>query len=565
MRGHLTPDAAATAYGERSWYEDLRACRTPLFWGGGLFAIGAVALILFSDPAFFYPRMRNDQLNYYLMSAQLAAKQTWLVAVAENASPISYVRLPSLLRAPIFLLFSDFDARIRAIQISNVALMLALGGIQGLFLYRFLPPMRWRSWLVAVPFLYLGLEASWQRNLLLPLSDIFFALFSFVAIFAFRAVVWQPPIGRRSVMLFCVGVAAALISFGIKFLGAFLFIYPLAMSPWRSANFWRDKSVRVLFLTFAALFLVSVIAAWPLLESYYEAGVLLLTRPEYHGSVADWVVSFFFASLPSQIIPNFSYLYASSFQEPAQFIDANYFNAGKTWLLIFGALISAAVGFGAYLARRRNKPEILYVLACLVVVAPITTGTARYLTYLQPMFFVFFIHTMREIWVRLPNLRRSAALAFFLSCVIAVVVTSFRYVRIESRDAADGLARLNGYLRYEQDVAGVYRRFRNRIAELPKDHSRLLPGYSVGAWKAVDNVEYYIPDGNLGGRMREIDLYLALDCERKYCGPVTAAEANLLSELRRYAPVCLKNIYTDVTPFAEARLYKVVSKRNNSC
>jgi hypothetical protein len=323
--------------------------------------------------------------------------------------------------------------------------------------------------------------------------------------------------------------------------------------------------VRILIPAVISLLLISVAAAWNLLATYYNAAVTLLSLPDYRESVADWMSSFFFAALPSQIIPNFSYLYASSFHQPAQFIDVSYVTFANVWLLVLGGLISIAIGLGAWLGRRSLLPEIVYVVACAAVVAPVTTSTTRYLTYFEPMLLVFFAYAIRSAWLCIPQAQKNLAPIAFAVSASAVVLTSLQYIRIESRGAVNGISRLSGYMRYERDVADVYRRFRRCINGLSKAHSRLLPGYSLGAWKAIENMEYYVPDHHLAQRVTQTQIYLALDCERKFCGPPSLAEALLLKKLRLYAPVCLKDIYTDVTPFAEARLFRVILERNGKC
>src|SRR5215213_58931 len=133
----------------------------------GLFCAIVLFGIFFIDPAYFYPRLQTDPLNYYLKASALVNSGTTAARFAVNQHPFAYAAMPGVLRAPVLFFFSDFDDQLRGIQILNIPILVSLA-LMSAYILSWTQPVR-RHWMVIVfAFAFILLSPVWIANMFLP-------------------------------------------------------------------------------------------------------------------------------------------------------------------------------------------------------------------------------------------------------------------------------------------------------------------------------------------------------------------------------------------------------------
>ncbi|MDQ3080741.1 MAG: hypothetical protein M3R07_00835, partial [Gemmatimonadota bacterium] len=157
------------AFARREW-------QAILVFGGG-YSIVMLFAILAVDPAYFYPRLSTDPLLYYLKGLSFAEFGHTSATLTVNRPPFRYVAMPGVLRSPFMLIFSDFDSQLRAIQLSNVALVSLVAVMHAYILSWVLPVARhWMA--VGFAFGFMLLSPIWAANIFSPLAEAPYSAFT---------------------------------------------------------------------------------------------------------------------------------------------------------------------------------------------------------------------------------------------------------------------------------------------------------------------------------------------------------------------------------------------------
>jgi hypothetical protein len=228
------------------------------------------------------------------------------------------------------------------------------------------------------------------------------------------------------------------------------------------------------------------------------------------------VLNIFASAIPSQIVPSFNLAYS----RPPVIGPMNMAFATTTrdliWAIV-GVGISAVVIFGAWKARQKFLPEVLYVLAPLPLLAPIVPSVARYLASYQPFYWIFFGVGMSAVVApfagRVRSSRRAAvivAAAFGIAIVALGAMRLRKVVGTANPSQAVSVFRAPAYV---AGVAGPFRALRQFIETLPPERTLLIgAGATTGRWKVISGRQYYVPDQNLASVVRSHDVYLLAEC-----------------------------------------------------
>src|SRR5215207_6415272 len=212
----------------------------------GVFSAIMLFAIFFVDPAFFYPRLQTDPLNYYLKASALVNSGTTAARFAVNQSPFAYAAMPGVLRAPALFFFTDFDDQLRGMQILNIPILASLG-IMSAYILSWTQPVR-RHWMVIVfAFVFILLSPVWIANMFLPLADAPFAAFSIGAILVSMSLICSPvPVSRRPGMIALFAILFIVAS-SVRFTGpaVLAFFAVLARGRWNFRQLSRREKALI--------------------------------------------------------------------------------------------------------------------------------------------------------------------------------------------------------------------------------------------------------------------------------------------------------------------------------
>jgi len=473
-----------------------------------------LAAVLYVDPAFFYPRLSSDPLNYWLKARALVETGTTEAYWAVNLPPFAYVSMPGILRTPLLLAFSDFDTQLRGMQIANIPLVASVA-LMSAYIFSWVLPVA-RHWMaIAFAFAFTLLSPIWVANVFLPLADAPYAAFTLATlIVSVRLFCSDRPLASRPLM-----VAFLVILFAVSFLLRFtapvlvLFMAPLALARWKG----RTVSVRARW----AGALVAVMVVVPLiilnLETirgrYFREPFAFLEK----GDKTGMLINLFGAGFPTQIIPTFQLGFV---HPPIVDTFSTSFSSAvpdMAWAA-FGLLIALVIIAGMWFARRTLLPEILYFLGALPVLALMMPSTTRYLMAYQPLFWMFFYAGAATLayrhapWFARLVHSRVAVIGILAAAVsLAVGLRAWKVAGSASeRYFAVTVQRVPAYV---TEVSGVFRPLRGFLETLPRDRALLIGARgTVGRWKVIADVDYYAADSALPRVVAEKDVYLLIEC-----------------------------------------------------
>jgi hypothetical protein len=543
-----------TAFCRREW-------RSIAFFGGG-FALALLAAILLIDPAFFYPRLQTDPLNYWLKAKSLVDTGNTAARWAVNIPPFAYAAMPGVLRAPVLLIFSEFDNQLRAIQILNIPIAGFVALLSAYILSWALPVKRhWMA--IGFAFAFTILNPVWVSNVFLPLVDAPYALFTLIALVVSLRIVCSPHRIRAQPGMLALFLIVFLIAFLLRFTAPILLIFPAVLALGK----WRPQAVTGKRLAIASIAIIVVLGVLVYLNAdaifgRYARELLSFAR---RGDKVGMILNFCGAAVPSQLIPNFLqgfvhppilyYYYAVFFSSRAQAI----------WLIV-GLLICSVVFVGIWQERRRFLPEILYFLASAPVLALVMPSTSRYLKAYQAFVWIFFYAGGAYIYKRyrglIPAPMRTRAFAFGVVAAVAAGVIGIRAWRLggtaSEKKFAVTVTRAPAYV---SDVAATFRGLREYIETLPQDRVLLISDRgTMGRWKAISGRDYYYPDTSMKSVAAGKDLYLVVECgTMEGCQYWDEWRRRLETRVARYGVFQFDSVYAIARPRARAEVYRVTN------
>jgi hypothetical protein len=541
-----------SAFFRREW-------KPVLIFGGGFCAI-LIAAVFLIDPAFFYPRIQTDPLNYLLKARALIETGTTSSARwAVNASPFAYSSMAGILRVPFLLAFSDFDDQLRAIQISNVFVVAAVALLSA-YIFSWTQPVS-RHWLtIAFSFVFMMLSPVWIANVFLPLTDAPYALFTMVTLLLTMELACSGDrLFRRPVLTVAIGVLFV-ISFMLRFTAPIMLAFPfvLLLGRWQKADMSK-RAIAVITVAVALFLVVLVKLNRDAIFGRYLHEPLAFVR---HGDKDGMIVNLLGAAIPSQVIPSFQL----GFRHPP--INGLYHTAFGTslpdamWVAV-GVLMSCVIVAGMWVSRKRLLPEIAYVVLPLPLLALMLPSTTRYLMSYQAFFWIFFWAGAAVIASRVPQLRqlvgsRTAILAAVAAMlVISIGLRSWKVVgSLSERHYVVTIETAPAYIR---DVSSTFRSLREYLETLPRDRSILIGGHgSQGRWKVISGFDYYRPDHGLLSLTRTKDVYLVIECgTREICTSWDWWKEQRRKDVTRFGAFSLDSAFAAATPLARVQVDRV--------
>lgn len=537
----------------------LRERRALAFWWGA-FCLVTLAAVLLIDPAFFYPRLQTDPLNYYLKAKWLVDHGNTSARVAINTPPFAYAAMPGVLRAPIIAMFSDFDNQLRAIQIVNIPVVAALATMSA-YIFSWSQPVR-RHWMVvAFAFGFTLLSPIWIANVLLPLSDAPYAVFTLGSILLAISLICSPGSFRTRWPMIALLAVTFGIAFMLRFTGPVLVVFAglLARGRWRSGVLSRGTKLWATGGVTLLMALLVAINGQAIFGRYFFEPLTFLIKGDKPGMVLNVLG----VALPSQVIPNFQL----GFVHPP--INAHYSTtfggtpADAAWMFV-GLSISALIITGIWQARARFMPEIMYVLVPLPLLGLVLPSTTRYTMSYQPFIWIFFYlgveRALRLPWLKALSLPRSRIAVATAAIAMMAGVAGLRLWRFGGTASERVQAvHLSEAPRYISDVSDTFRGLRRFIESLPRSRSLLIgDGGTTGRWTLISGSEYYHPDPSLSGVVSEIDVYLVVECGTLEVCQSWAFYLDLMKRrLAAFGEFAFESVYASASDRARVEVFRV--------
>ena len=541
-------------------FQFARRERRTLLVCAGLFSLVLLAIVLAVDPAFFYPRLSSDPLNYVLKARSLVDAGTLDARWAVNLQPFQYVSMPGVLRAPVVMAFPEFDQQLRGMQILNIPIMAAVAAMSAYIFSWVLP--RSRHWLaILFAFAFTLISPVWLANIFLPLADSPYAAFTLATILvAIELLCSEKPMVSRPVLL-AVFIGLFTVSFLLRFTAPvlLLFIAPLAFARLRS----RGLSAGVMWLSLAvALALVAalvVLNADAIFGRYFNEPLSFFRRGEKPGML----INLFGAAFPTQILPTFQL----GFLHPpiVETYSTSFSSAlpDMAWAAV-GCMISAVIIAGMWLTRDRLLPEILYVVASLPVLTLMMPSTTRYLMPYQPFFWMFFYSGVAVLASRhapwMVRLASSRAAVWTLVIAVSTLVLGLRtWKTAGTASERMHVVTVTSAPDFVAEVGGTFRSTRKYLETLPRDRALLIGGRgTIGRWKAISGLDYYFPDSTFQRVAKEKDLYLIVECGTlDACLAWNIYRYRALNRVTEVADVQLDSTFAAGTNRARTQVYRV--------
>lgn len=505
------------------------------------------------DPAFFYPRLQTDPLNYLLKARALIETGSTTARWTVNLPPFAYAAMPGVLRAPLLAAFTEFDHQLRAMQLANIPLLGSVAVMSAYILSWTMPPRR--HWIaVAFSFAFILLSPLWLANIFMPLADAPYAALTLATLLVAVELITSPRSPRDRSALVAFGLLLFAVAFMVRFTApvAVVFIALLGWPRWGSSRLtpvfkWGAIAAGAVFL-----FVLIGFNAGAIFGRYFYEPLAFLTRGDKPGMLINLLSS----ALPTQIVPTFQI----GFLHPpiSDLFNTVFFQtaADTAWAAV-GALISSVLIYGMWLSRARFLPEIGYVLAALPVLALILPSTARYLMTYQPFLWIFFYAGVSALVKRLPEggiLRSRRAAAVTLIAAVAIVL-GLRVWKVAGTGSERYFAvTMSRAPEYVTDVSRTFRALRNFIETLPRDKTLLVGGSGTqGRWKMISNQDYYHPDSTLAEVVQSRDVYMLIEC-----GTLEACQAWRIWKRRMKARI------VELGPVAFDSVFAVESHRSRA-
>ena len=543
-----------SAFCRREW-------RAIAFFGGG-FCIATLAAILLIDPAFFYPRLQTDPLNYWLKAKSLVDNGNTAARWAVNIPPFHYAAMPGVLRAPFIALFQDFDQQLRAIQIFNIPIV-GLVALLSAYVFSWAIPAG-RHWMaVGFAFAFTLLDPIWVHNIFLPLVDAPYALFTLVAIVMSIRIVCAGRRLRDQKLMLALYFVVFLIAFLLRFTAPLVFLVPalLFLGKRKPGAISRRKLVIGALAIAVILVLLVQLNADAIFGRYARELIGYAKRGEKFGMILNLLG----AAIPAQIIPNFM----QGFVHPpvyyyyyAVFFDS----AGQAAWLVVGLLICAVTFVGIWQTKKRFAPEILYLMSSAAVLALMMPSTPRYLKPYQPFLWILFFAGAGFLYQRyrgvIPSRMRSRAFGIAAGLAAALLVVGIRAWRLGgTASEAKFAVTIARAPRYVTDVSSTFRGLRHYIESLPQDRALLISDRgSMGRWKAISGRDYYYPDTAMKRVAANKDLYLVVECGTMEGCQYWDDWRHLLEQrAERYGLFSFDSVFAIARPRARAEVYRITN------
>ncbi len=527
---------------------------------GGGFCLLMVAAVFWVDPAFFYPRLSTDPLFYYMKAKSLVETGNTAARLAVNAEPFAYAAMPGVLRAPILFLFSDFDTQWRAMQLMNIPIAAAVA-VMSAYILSWTQPER-RHWMtIAFAFAFTGLSPAWLANIFIPLADAPYAAFTLVAVLISMHVMCSPTRISRMRGWVALYSVVFVISFFLRFTAPVLLVYAAILARGR----WHGHT-----LSPAAKrgFIIGPIVVTALLVALNFQAIFgrYLTEPIIFiiaGDKLGMLLNLLGLATPDQILPDFHLGFSVPPITDIFYGEFAHTQFDAIWTA-GGIAISAITIRGIWVSRARFLPEILYLLAPLVVLTLMMPSTARYLMSYQAFFWVFFYEgsadVVRKFIPSLATTRRSKLVAAVAALAVIGVVGGLRWYRIAGTGAARNyavtMAQAPGYVK---EVSGTFRSLRNYIETLPKEKTLLVGSYGLtGRWNAIADRSYYLPDSALVSVAAQKEVYLVVECGTlEYCQSFPEWKNRMQEKLCNFGEFTYESVFAVQSRSARAEVFRV--------
>jgi hypothetical protein len=531
-------------------------------FGGGFTAL-AIAVILWMDPAFFYPRIQTDPLNYYLKAKAFVETGTTAARWAVNLHPFPYAAMPGVLRAPAIYFFADFDDQLRMMQLMNI---IPVGGVALLSAYilSWSVPRRHHAMVIAFSFAFTMLSPIWMANLFLPLADAPYAFFTLAAIVISRNILCSPRQLREQRMALAALFVLFAISFTLRFTGPVVLAFAavLARGRWTGGHLSRRHVLQGGVAILVVLLALVAFNAEAIFGRYFFEPIFYLVKADRPGMILNLLSS----AIPAEIVPNFQL----GFRTPT-LVNHYYTQFAATpidalWMLI-GIGISGLVFAGMWSARNKLLPEIAYVLIPLPVLAVVLPSTSRYLMTYQPFFWVFFYYGLvafiersgftRPAWMQTRTLAAVAVVA------IGAITVGLRMWRTAGTGAVKELAvHFTDVPAYVADVATTFRKLRGYIETLPADDALLISEWgSSGRWDVISGRHYYLPDPALPQMLPDHSVYLLVECgTQESCQDWMTFRILMERRVDEFGDFDYTPVFSYVTPHARAEVLRITAK-----
>lgn len=481
---------------------------------GGAFVVVLVAAVLLVDPAFFYPRLQTDPLNYYLKAKLLVETGSTDAAWAVNLRPFAYVSMPGILRAPFIAAFSDFDDQLRAMQIANIVILGAVA-LMSAYIFSWALPVA-RHWMaIAFALVFTVLSPVWMANLILPLADAPYAAFTLATVLVAVELFCSPRRLLQRPILIAVLALLFTVSFLLRFTAPVLvaFLVPLAMARWRHDTIPTRTKVLAAVVAGVLVTLLIMFNLDAIQGRYLREPLFFLKKGEKLGML----INLFGAGFPTQIIPTFQLGFVHppiiDYTKTSFLLDARDAAWAGVGLLVGGVIIA-----GMWFSRRRFLPEILYVVAALPVIGLMMPSTTRYLMSYQPLFWIFFYIGAATLAGRyapwMIKLVRSRVAVAGLLVAVATLVVGLRAWKVAGSASERYFAvTVERVPKYVTDVSDTFRSLRKFLDTLPRDRALIIAAHGTeGRWKAISNLDYYHPDSALSHAVDSKEVYLLIEC-----------------------------------------------------
>lgn len=538
----------------------IRRQRKAILIIGCAFCALVVAAVFLIDPAFFYPRLQTDPLNYWLKAKQLIEHGNTAARWAVNLRPFAYAAMPGILRAPALLLSSEFDTQLRIIQLMNVPLLAGLA-IMFAYILSWSQPERRHPACIAFAFGVILLTPVWMTNVFLPLVDAPYAFFTLASLLLARAIICSDRRLRDQKLYVALFGVFFVISFTLRFTApaVILFAGVLARGRWSRGNISRRLAV---VATASAVALVTVLVLFnqnAIFGRYLREPIFFLLR----ASKPAMLLNLLGVALPSQIIPAFPLGFTRPVIEKHYAIHFAESPRDAIWL-VAGILISLVIISGAWNVRRKMLPELLYIAVPLPVLALMLPSTTRYVMTYQPFLWLFFYYGLGAIFAKLHLKRtiivRNRKAVGVLAVVAVCLVIGLRMFRSAGTSGPQAVAvRVTGMPAYVSDVSRTFRNLRHYLDTLPRDSVLLVGQWGTnGRWSAIEGFHYYAADSLLPEVARRIPVYVLAECgTQETCQDPREFGLYVRYDIEKWGSFIYKPEFMYVTPHANAQVYRI--------
>jgi hypothetical protein len=536
-----------------------REWRALAFFGGGFVVILLLGVFTVS-PAYFYPRIRTDTLLYYLKALAFVETGHTTARAAINIRPFHYQAMPGILRSPLMFAFHDFDSRLRAIQLFNIALV-GLTTTLYAYILSWALPRKWHWLGIGFAFGFALLSPEWVANVFEMLADAPYAFFSILCVIMIGRILTSSD----SIRGHAFAIACALVFFVIAFLTRFtapvIIVYALVLAAGRT----REHGVSRRTAVVAGIGVVVVVGIlvgmnWETISSRYLSDMSgYLQKVNKPGML----INLFAIALPSQIIPDLS-LGLSQFPLAGKFAV----NLGSTprdvLILTLGVCISCVTLWGMWRSRKQFAPEILYTIAVLPVFALMIQSTSRYLMAYQPFLWIFFYTgvaaLMQPVAVRVVRWPRSAFIGLGLLFLTGAGLALLRVKKKMFGDHAASSVSFGETRSYAPEIASTFQSLRAFLETLPRQRSLLIGGRGTyGRWKVISGLDYYIPDSTLSSAVATRDVYVVLECGTyDACSALEKWDSTLRDYLSTRGSFRLDPVFSRAHEHAKAKVYRLL-------